>query len=227
MARRRVIKLDGGRVLTDTGRSIRSALEQAGIENPISVVAGGEIISSRDFDQPLPDHDMLVNLTAISKGATLRDRLLDYECTLIATRFLVLFDSKPRSLEMDDDRLIIRSFPLTDDYATDYVDLLFVILGYPDVPPAGVHIPSNTPNREQIRERLGGHVMANSHYVLDHTPERYRQYVEGLARDGWDWVCYHFHDWSWKLKPHNLLAGDCLYKYVENVYVALSGGHKD
>lgn len=227
MAKRRVIKVDGGAILADTGSSIRTALEQAGIENPMSVVAGGEIITAADFDQPLPDHDMLVNLTAISKGATLRDRLLDYECTLIATRFLVLFDDKPRSLELDDNTLIIRSFPLPDDYSIDCLDILFAVCSYPDFPPAGLHIPSNTPNRQQIREHLGGHVMANSQHVLNHTPERYRQYVEGLARDGWDWVCYHFHDWSWKLKPHNLLAGDCLYKYVENVYAALSGGHRD
>jgi hypothetical protein len=228
MAKRRVIKVDGGSILADTGSSIRNVLEQAGIENPLSVVTGGEIITAADFDRPLPAHDMLVNLTEIRKGASLKDRLLDYECALIATRFLVLFDSKPRSLEMDDNSLIIRSFPLPDSYkTTDHVDLLFVIAGYPDIPPAGVHIPANTPNKEQIRENLGGHIMATSTYVLDHTPARYRNYVEGLARDGWEWVCYHFLNWSWQIKPHNLLSGDCLYKYVENVYVALSGGHRN
>ena len=227
MAKRRVIKVDGGNVLSDTASSIRNVLEQVGIENPMSVVSGGEIITAADFDRPLPDHDMLVNLTEIEKGASLRDRLLDYECNLIATRFLVQFDSMPRSLELYEDSLIIRSFPLPDDYSIDHLDLLLVTAGYPEIPPVGVHIPSNTPNREQIREHLGGHLQANSTYVLNHTPERHRQYVEGLARDGWDWVCYHFHDWSWQLKPHNLLAGDCLYKYVENVYVALSGGHRD
>jgi hypothetical protein len=65
MAKRRVIKIDGGSILADTGSSIRTALEQAGIENPMSVVAGGEIITAADFNRPLPDHDMLVNLTAI------------------------------------------------------------------------------------------------------------------------------------------------------------------
>jgi hypothetical protein len=226
MAKRRVIKVDGGAILADTGSSISNALEQIGMENVPSVVTGGEIIAASDFDRPLRSHDMILNLTPIKKGASLRDRLLDYECTLIANRFLVQFDSMPRSLELYEDALIIRSFPLPDDYSIDHLDLLFVTAGYPEIPPAGVHIPSNTPNREQIREHLGGHLQANSTYVLNHTPERYRQYVEGLARDGWDWCCYHFHDWSWKLNPHNLLSGDCLYKYVENVYVALSGGHK-
>jgi hypothetical protein len=227
MAKRRVIKVDGGSILADTGSSIRNVLEQVGMENVPNVVSGGEIIQAADFNRPLPSHDMLINLIPIEKGASLRDRLLDYECTLIASHFLVEFDSKPRTLELDENSLIIRAFPLPDDYATDHVDLLFVILGYPDIPPAGVHIPSKTPNREQIREHLGGHVLANSTYVLNHTPERYRKYVEELAKDGWDWVCFHFHNWTWTLKPHNLLSGDCLYKYVENVFAALRGGYRD
>jgi hypothetical protein len=228
MAKRRVrvIKIDGGNIVDDTGCSIRSALEQAGIENVVSVVSGGEIIQAADFDRPLPAYDMLTNHKPIEKGASLRDRLLDYECTLIATRFLVHFDSQTRTLELDEDALIIRAFPLPDDYSIDQIDLLFVICGYPDLPPAGVHIPSTTPNKEQIREHLGGHVMATSSYVLDHTPERYRKYVEELNKQGWDWICFHFKDWSWNLKPYNLLAGDCLFKYVENVFAALSGGHR-
>jgi hypothetical protein len=228
MAKRRVrhIKVDGGNIVYDTGNSIRDVLEGAGIDNPAGVISGGEFITASDFNRPLPAHDMLTIQTPIKKGASLKDRLLDYECTLIVNRFLVQFDDKPRSLELDEEALIIRAFPLPDDYSIDQIDLLFVICGYPDVPPAGVHIPSKTPNREQIREHLGGHVIANSTYVLDHTPERYRQYVDELAKQGWEWICFHFKDWSWKLKPYNLLSGDCLFKYVESVYVALSGGYK-
>jgi hypothetical protein len=227
MAKRRVIKIDGGSILADTGSTIRNALEQIGMENVPSVVTGGEIITASDFARPLCSHDMILNLTPISKGASLRDRLLDYECTLIANRFLVHFDSQPRTLELDEDALLIRAFPLPDDYSIDQIDLLFVICGYPDLPPAGVHIPSTTPNKEQIREHLGGHVMATSSYVLDHTPERYRKYVEELNKQGWDWICFHFKDWSWNLKPYNLLSGDCLFKYVENVFAALSGGYRN
>lgn len=227
MAKRRVIRVDGGSILADTGSSIRNVLEQVGMENVPNVVSGGEIIQAADFNRPLPSHDMLINLIPIEKGASLRDRLLDYECTLIATRFLVHFDSQPRTLELDEDALIIRAFPLPDDYSIDQIDLLFVICGYPDLPPAGVHIPSTTPNKEQIREHLGGHVMATSSYVLDHTPERYRKYVEELNKQGWDWICFHFKDWSWNLKPYNLLSGDCLFKYVENVFAALSGGYRN
>jgi hypothetical protein len=72
-------------------------------------------------------------------------------------------------------------------------------------------------------------VIANSTIVLDHTPASYRKYVEELAKQGWDWICYHYKDWSWQspVDPNNLLAGDCLYKYCENVFAALSGGHRD
>jgi hypothetical protein len=228
MAKRRTIIIDGGSILADPGISIGDALRQAGMTiMPASVVAEGEIITPDDFNRPAPPSGMLTNLTPISKGAALRDRLLDQEMDLIATRFLAQFDGRTRSLELDDNALLIRSFPLPADISPDYIDLLFVICGYPDVPPAGVHIPSKTPNREQIAKRLGGHVQANSTHVLNNTPSRYRKYVEELAEQGWDWICYRYEDWSWKLNPNNLLAGDSLYKFVENTFAALSGGHRD
>jgi hypothetical protein len=226
MAKRRVIKIDGGSILADTGSSIRNALEQAGMENVPQVVSGGEIISAADFNRPLPAHDMLTNLTPLDKGASLRDRLLDQELVLIATRFLGEFPGRERSLELDDNSLLIRAYPLPDDYSPDYIDLLFFIGGYPELPPGGVHIPAKSPNRQQIVDRLDGHVLANSTIVLSHTPERYRKYVEDIAKQGWDWICLHFKDWSWKLSPNNLLSGDCLYKYVEATYAAFSSGYR-
>jgi hypothetical protein len=229
MAKRRIIKIDGESTLADTASSIRNALNEAGITNmPTSVVTGGEIIMASDFNRPAPPHDMLLNQKPIVKGATLRDRLLDQEVELIAL-FLWQFDGRERSLELDDNTLLIRAFPLPDDYSPDHIDLLFVICGYPEVPPAGVHIPAKSPNRQQIRDHLGGHVQANSTLVLDNTPASYRKYVEELAKQGWDWICYHYKDWSWQhpMNPNNLLAGDCLYKFIENVFAALSGGHRD
>jgi hypothetical protein len=139
----------------------------------------------------------------------------------------VEFDGRQRSLEMDDNKLLIGGFPLPDDFTPDHIDLLFVIAGYYEVPPASIHIPANSPNRQQITDRLGGHVQHNSSLVLDHTPASYRKYVEELAKQGWDWICFHHRDLSWKLNPNNLLAGDCLYKFIENIFAALSGGHRD
>lgn len=147
----------------------------------------------------------------------MRERLLGKELELIERRFLRQFPDR-RFMEVDDNILVFRGFPLPDDYTPDRVDLLIVTLGYPDVPPAGVHIPSNTPNRGQIADRLGGH-------VYNSVPSSLREHVEEL--DGrWTWICYHYSDWVWRLNPNNLLSGDCLYKYIENVFAALSGGHR-
>jgi hypothetical protein len=226
MTKRR-IRIDGNVTDIDFGTSISDALKGAGLDDRANVIAGGEIIRPSDFNRPPPAYDMLTEQTALEKGATLRDRLLDQELVLIVTRFLYKFDDRERSVEMDDNSLIIRSFPLPKDYSPNYIDLLLVIRGYPEIPPAGVHIPGNCPNRQQIRDRLEGHVQANSTIVINHTPESYRKYVEDLAKQGWDWVCFHFKDWSWQISPNNLLAGDCLYKYVEATFAALSSGYRD
>src|SRR5438105_36303 len=107
MAKRRVIKIDGGSILADTGSSIRNTLETAGISNVPSIVSGGEIIQAAYFIRPEPAYDMLTNLTPIEKGATLRERLLDQELELIATRFLGEFPGRERSLQLDDNSLLI------------------------------------------------------------------------------------------------------------------------
>src|SRR5918998_1271736 len=91
----------------------------------------------------VPACDMLLNVTRIVKGATLRDRLLDQELELIATRFLGEFPGRERSLELDDNSLLISAFPLSNAYNPDYAEFLFIISGYPEVPPAGIHIPSD------------------------------------------------------------------------------------
>lgn len=169
---------------------------------------------------------MLINQTDLSKGATLRDQLLNIEYELIS-RFLADFHGKPRSIELKHNYLLISAFPLPDSYATDHVDLLFIITAYYDLPPAGIHIPRNTPNRDQIIAHLGGHVTSGTpSYVLEHTPAIYREEVKKLADLGWDWICYHYKNWTWKLNSQKLLAGDCLFKYVENIFAALSGNHR-
>ena len=220
----RRIRIDGsGETHIDTGTSIHDALREAGITNmPDSLVTGGEIIRAADFNRPVPACDMLLNVTRIVKGATLRDRLLDQELELIATRFLGEFPGRDRSLELDDNTLLIGAFPLPDDYSPDYAEFLFIISGYPEVPPAGIHIPSDSPLRQQIAKHLGGHV-----YGRGLIPESDLKYIEKFTKYGSEWTCFHYESYSWKLNPNNLLAGDCLYKFIENVFAALSGGHRD
>lgn len=218
MAKRK-INIDGETVVVEPASTIGDTLEEAGKEKVPSVVSCGEVISPSDYNRPAPPHGMITNATPIEKGASLRERLLNREFELIATRFLRQFPGARRSLELDDNTLLFRGFPLPDDYTPDRVDLLIVTWGYPDVPPAGIHVPSKSPNREQIAKHLGGH-------VLDNIPSSYLAYVEELADHGWQWICYHYKNWSWRLNPTNLLSGDSLYKYTENVFAALSGGHR-
>jgi hypothetical protein len=228
MARRRSMTIDGGNIFDNMESSIRKILEGMGKQDATQVVGDGQLITQADLDRPMPQHNMITNLIPVEKGATLRDQLLDQEFGLIAL-FLAQFPERPRFLEMDENTLIIRAFPLPDEYLPeDHIDLLFVIRGYYEVPPIGVHIPSTSPNRQKIAERLGGHVQNNSSIVLNHTPARYRKYVEELAGHGWDWVCLHYRDYTWDFRPYHLLSGDCLYKFsTENVFAVLSVGFKD
>jgi hypothetical protein len=222
MATRR-IRIDGGcEAYIYPGTSIGNALREAGLGDTVSVTTGGEIITSADFNRPLPANDMLTNLTPLEKGASLRDRLLDQELVLIATRFLGEFPGRERSLELDDNSLLIRAFPFPDDYSPDYIDLLFVISGYPEVPPAGIHIPSQSPLRQQIVKHMGGHVHGRGVF-----PESDFEYIKEFTDYGLDWTCFSYAKHSWKLNPTNLLAGDCLYKFIEGTFAALSGGYRD
>jgi len=232
MARRkRTISVDGNNhISVDEETSIRQALTMAGFETetlPPSVTSGGELISASDYDRPVPAPTMITNQTDMEKGApTIRDKLLYYEFELIS-RFLSEFPGKPRTIELDDNYLLIRNFPLPDSYTQDNVHLLFLISGYYDFPPAGLYIPSKTSNRDQIAKHLGGRLMsATPSFVLEHVSTGFREQAKKLADLGWDWVCFHFKGWTWKLNTSNLLAGDSLYKLIENVFVALAGKHK-
>lgn len=91
MAKRRIISIDGENYAINSQSTIRAALEEAGLESPPSVVSGGEVITPSDYDRPAPPHGMITNVTPIEKGASLRERLLDRECELIATRFCASF----------------------------------------------------------------------------------------------------------------------------------------
>jgi hypothetical protein len=213
--------VDGETIVVEEGSTIREVLEEAGCGNAAQVVAGGEVIAPEDYNRPAPPSGMLTNCTPIEKGDSLRERLLDEEALLITSRFLKRFPKIKSSLEVSENTFLFHNFPLPQDgYKPNQIDLLVVTWGYPDVPPAGVHVPAKDyPNRERIAERLGGH-------VFYHVPSSLQEHVEELAEQGWSWVCLHFTNWSWRLNPKNLLSGDSLYKYTENIFAALSGGHR-
>lgn len=54
MARRKQTIIDGEIIHVESDATIRDVLTQAGIENPPSVVSGGEVITASDFDRPAP-----------------------------------------------------------------------------------------------------------------------------------------------------------------------------
>jgi hypothetical protein len=217
------VRIDGKFIFVEEGDTIRDALRKAGMDQmPPSMVTGGEIIRAADYNRPVPSYDMITNQKDMVKGGSVRDRLLDQEVELIATRFLAEFPGRERSLETDDDTLFIGSFPLPDDYSPNYIDLLFVIHSYPEAPPAGIHLPSESPLRGQIEAHLNGHV-----HGIGYCPDSDLKYIKKFSQFGREWLCLYYRDNSWKINFINLMEGDCLYKFVENAYVALSGGHGD
>lgn len=220
----RRVKINGKFIYVEEGETIRGALRIKGGMNqiPPSIVTGGEIIKVADFNQPVPSDDMLTNQSDMVKGGSVRDRLLDQEAELIATRFLAEFPGRERTLEMDDDTLFIGSFPLPDDYSVNYINLLFVIHSYPEAPPAGIHLPTESPLRREIEAHLNGHV-----HGIGACPDSDLKYIKKFSQFGREWLCFRYRDSSWKINFINLLEGDCLYKFVENAYAAFSGGCRD
>jgi hypothetical protein len=105
----RRVKINGKFIYVEEGETIRDALRKGGMnEIPPSIVTGGEIIKVADYNWPVPSYDMLTNQSDMVKGGSVRDRLLDQEAELIATRFLAEFPGRERTLEMDDDTLFSR-----------------------------------------------------------------------------------------------------------------------
>jgi hypothetical protein len=106
----------------------------------------------------------------------------------------------------------IINFPLPDGYNPDYEDIGIVLYEYPDFGPAGIHIYDDSPNLEQIRRTLNGHVIANDR--IQHL-SGYREHVEEL--DGWTWICLHYNGWRWRFNPTNIHKGEAVPKPPERI----------
>lgn len=223
---KRVIPVDGNELVVegDAPVTVGQALVALGKEDASSVVIDAEVVRPEDYGRAVPPTGLITNQVPISKGG-LKAQLLEQEVRLIRERFLAEFPPPPArgvSLDPSGDVLLIENFPLPDHYRPDFSKLAIVTVGYPDVPPAGVHVPGDDARRlSKIRSALGGHVFRASEL-----PSSYRDKVEELDDFGMEWVCYHYDGWAWDLDPRDLLQGDCLYKYVENVYAAISGGDR-
>ena len=132
-------------------------------------------------------------------------------------------------VDKDVDYICIRNFPLPnfytvegeykDEYKPTKEDIIVVIAEYPEFSPHGIHIRSDSPNRERIEEALRGHLYDAA---IGHPED-----TEDLEEQGWNWLCFHYEGKRWNFNLKDIKRGDCLAKYFINLYVALSGVYPD
>lgn len=162
----------------------------------------------------------------MSTDAVTREHFLKKEMPMI-THFLSSFRFKDDrikpsiSVGPDWKFIIIKNFPLSDEYNIDHEDILIVLIDYPDIGPAGVHIREKSTNSRMIRDKIG-HVY--SYDLPGRLSSEHARYVEELP--GWNWICFHYEDWHWNFNPRNVLGGDNLDKYIQALYVHLCGAFK-
>ena len=174
---------------------------------------------------------IVVNQTPIEKGSVKKKFLME-DLKLIKKYFMGTFpDLKTREVFLDDELnwVKFKNFPLPDYfvdvddqkvyYQPDKEDIVLVISEYPQDGPYGIHVKRDSPNKDKIRKSLAGHIFEN---VVG--PDDYVERVQELSNMGWDWVCFHYaRGQHWQFNRQDMRQGDCLAKYVENLFAALSG----
>jgi hypothetical protein len=125
------------------------------------------------------------------------------------------------SLNIEDnwEYIMIKNFPLSDEFRPDHENITIVTIDYPDFGPGGIHVPNNSPNLSHIKSVLGGHVFENER--ISQLGGEYGKHVEEIP--GWTWVCYHYDGWKWNFNPNNIMCGDNLFKFIVALYANLSG----
>lgn len=84
-------------------------------------------------------------------------------------------------VEIADEWLIVKNFPLPSKYGVSLIALLLVLEDFPEKAPAGVYIPKKHPARAQL-----GAVF----HAFDDKPPYAR--AEALGANGWTWLCNGF-----------------------------------
>lgn len=169
--------------------------------------------------------------TPVIRGGATRD-LLELDLSFIQS-FYNGIEPHPEGRRIDvfpnrnnADYLVLRNFPLPDGfvdeygqlhrYQPDYENIVVVIPDYPEVGPRGVHVKKDSAwNLNVIKQALKGHIYQD---VVGG-----RHDLSGLRERGWQWICFHYTNDEWKFNTQNIVAGDCLAKYVESLFIALSG----
>ena len=175
------------------------------------------------------------NQQDIVRGSVKSDLLLQ-DLKLFHKYFLSDFDGIQTTIDLcgddpdnDPDYILISKFPLPDQLLNsnrsgsiqrDWEDVIVVITDYPEYGPFGIHVRDNSPNKELIESALEGHQFDNP---IGHPDSDYKESVKDLEKLGWIWICFHYRDSAWHINHKDLKMGDCLAKYLENLYAALCG----
>ena len=164
-----------------------------------------------------------------------KESLLKKDLILIKKYFLNEFSGvKSRGIRVGGgdkgiDWVLFKKFPLPDnftdkkgtvyEYKPDYEDILFVLSEYPKIPPFGVHIRSDSPNKRLIKKALG-----HTFNGIPYSGERYEKISNDLSEKGWSWICFHYANDTWNFNTSDIKKGDNLFSYIESLFAFLSGG---
>ncbi|MCB1878200.1 MAG: hypothetical protein KDH88_19670 [Chromatiales bacterium] len=213
MTNRKPVTIDGDVTYVDP----RSTLAHVVPNDVQSVSTGdGRIIPKSEFTQaPVPD-SFTKNLTGMIRAHD-KQALLNADAANLQRMLTVEFDPPTNgerrqvSVHPGGEYLVVRNFPLPNQYRPDHIDLLLVTTGYPGRPPVGMHVKKNG-NSALIGqlERLFGHTFGSA------------AISDAEQIDGWAWICYHYQGNTWQYNARNLRSGDNIWKFLDSFYNELS-----
>lgn len=198
-----------------------------------------EVISKEDSkNRKLGDIDsnrLNLNQQDIVRGANI-ERYLQEESKLMKRFFFDSFEDHSCTMQVEEDNgawsVYFENFPLPDDlntgatkiaYEPDKENILILLDGYPFHPPHGIFIRRDSKNRPKIESALQGHMYSK---VIG-AEQVSSTDVDLLNSKGWDWFCFHYEDNRWNFNTETLEHGDCLAKYIENLYAAFEGAYRN
>lgn len=107
--------------------------------------------------------------------------------------------------------VIVKNFPLPDQYRPDYVDILLIVDKYPASAPVGIYLMhrNNAATISQIAAKFR---------TFDDTAYHGAQAIEGYT-----WICFHYGEGSnWRFRADSPMHGDNLRKFLATFYAELS-----
>jgi len=212
MAQLKPIIIDQEQTYVDKNATIADVVD----ENVRQVVTNtGVVIPLSEFCKTPVAEDITTNLHSIEKGDSVLGQLhQDLELTQnLLDRFEPCKNGEPRVaiLEAGNRFMVIRNYPLPDNYQPDYIDVVLDVANYPSRPPVGAYILIN--NNESIIERIqkifGNHIFEDN------------AYYQAEKLQGFAWICLHYKAHKWFYNANNIRKGDNIAKFLEMLFVKL------